>query len=197
MFWMEGFKLAVSMAKDLLKSYVDSKYIYHNYNHTLNVVNAAEIIGTHSQLSEKEINLLLLSAWFHDTGYCNSPVNHEQNSANIAKKVLSTLDFQIETIATVMDAILSTAMPQRPKTEIAKCLCDADLYHLSQPNFEQTSDLLRQEISIISGQQYSESDWHERNCEFMKAHQYHTSYGQIELEPRKTSNLQNLILSSV
>ena len=166
---MEEYELAIKMAQDLLRNHIDPKYVYHNYDHTLNVVKAAHIIGFHSKLSKKDLDLLIMAAWFHDVGYCSGHLSHEESSVKIASRILSTVDFSREDIDKISLAILSTSMPQNPTTDIAKCLCDADLYHLSQPDYKMTCGLLRQELDIVNGTAYTDEQWCEENKNFMSS----------------------------
>ncbi len=43
--------------------------VYHNIDHTLRVVKNAELIGTHENLNEEEMDIVKIAAWFHDVGY--------------------------------------------------------------------------------------------------------------------------------
>lgn len=189
---MNNYKLAIDFAQDLLANHLDSNYVYHNYQHTLNVVKAAYIVGFHSNLQGEQFDLLLISAWFHDVGYCVNHENHEEHSAEIVRKVLPTLDFSYDQIQAIEHAILSTAMPQNPKTELAKILCDADLYHLSQPDFQANSSMLRKELAITRELHFSDREWDRCNRQFLSQHRYQSVYGKKQLESLKKNNLYNL-----
>mgnify|MGYP001100522238 CR=1 FL=1 len=68
--------------------------VYHNYNHTLQVVNAAHEIALAEKLSDNDLEILLLAAWFHDVGFTLSHENHEENSKKIAAEYLNKKSFQ-------------------------------------------------------------------------------------------------------
>ncbi len=53
----------------LFKEKLSKNYLYHNIIHTSEVVDTCLEIAEHSNLPEDEIEILLLAAWFHDTGY--------------------------------------------------------------------------------------------------------------------------------
>ncbi|MGB0525705.1 MAG: HD domain-containing protein [Flammeovirgaceae bacterium] len=189
---MEQYKLAVDIAQDLLTNHIDSSYVYHNYQHTLNVVHAATIIGFHSELAANDLELLHIAAWFHDVGYCVGYEDHEKQSVQIARKILSTLDFSAEQLYEVEAAILATTMPQQPTTELGKILCDADLFHLSQPEYEASAELLRKEFALTRNLQFNAEEWVGCNEKFIKNHRYHTAYAKQHLEIRKQENLRKL-----
>ena len=50
----------------LFKEKVPEWAVYHNIDHTLNTVRAAEEIAEESNLSKADMETLLLAAWFHD-----------------------------------------------------------------------------------------------------------------------------------
>ena len=43
--------------------------VFHNLDHTENVVKRTKEIAGHYNVSEKEMLILFAAAWFHDTGY--------------------------------------------------------------------------------------------------------------------------------
>jgi len=83
---------------DTLKSGTPSEFVYHDINHTTEVVEACEKIGKKSGLSDDDIEILLIAAWFHDVGYLETSEQHEEQSAKAARKFLeenNLLDFAL------------------------------------------------------------------------------------------------------
>ena len=75
-------------ASDLLKNQLDPNYLYHNLKHTQRVVKSTrELIAAHD-LNDEDTEALLLTAWFHDTGYTKGSSEHEEQSAEIARALL-------------------------------------------------------------------------------------------------------------
>ncbi len=64
--------------------------------------------------------------------------------ALLAKGFLVSKHYPEETIATVINCILATRMPQTPGTKLERILCDADLIHLAEGTYPQSQDLLRE-----------------------------------------------------
>ena len=56
---------------NLLKDKLSNLYSYHNFNHTLTVVNAVKELCKKEKVEGDEKEMLLVAAWFHDTGYVN------------------------------------------------------------------------------------------------------------------------------
>ena len=73
----------------LLKEKLAKDLTYHDYAHTERVAMVAEEIGKHSELNEDDMEVLLLAAWFHDTGFVNEYENHEEESQKIATEFLT------------------------------------------------------------------------------------------------------------
>jgi hypothetical protein len=71
-------------------------------------------------------------------------------------------------------------------------MCDADLHHLSTDGYAEKSELLRQEISLLTGEKVSKRKWLQGNKLFYEKHHYFTEYGRTVLEPRKQANLQRI-----
>ena len=129
----------ISMAETYVKRFMadklDEKMCYHNLNHTLEVVEAAEIIGRGCKLNEDELEQVIIAAWFHDIGYYNGREDHELQSAELARSFLIKTSFPAYKIENVCSSILATKIPQSPKNLLEQVLCDADLYHLSTEKF--------------------------------------------------------------
>ncbi|MCK5104320.1 MAG: HD domain-containing protein, partial [Cyclobacteriaceae bacterium] len=88
--------------------------VYHNLNHTWEVVKAADKIGNYANLTEEEKEILMLSAWFHDTGFKFNYDNHEEKSIEIAQEFLEQNNFPAERTEKVISCIISTKIDQKP-----------------------------------------------------------------------------------
>ena len=72
----------------LLKDKLSDSFIYHNFNHTSDVVKAVKILSEKEKCTDEEIEILTVAAWFHDTGYIYGFENHEDNSVTVAAEFL-------------------------------------------------------------------------------------------------------------
>jgi len=71
--------------RQLFAARVEETFSYHSIGHTEGVVKAATLMADHYQLPEDERLILLLSAWFHDSGYSKGKAqDHEAASQRIA-----------------------------------------------------------------------------------------------------------------
>ena len=178
---------------DLFNHKVDEKFVFHSLDHTEDVAQACSRMSEHFRLNDEDHLVLMLAAWFHDTGYSLGHASgHEEESIRIATGFLTDSNADEETIQRVSSAIRATRMPQSPVTLLEQILCDADLYHLATDDFKARNQLLKQEQESLLGHKISKKDWRKNNIEFLNNHKYFTDYGQQELEPKKHENLLSI-----
>ncbi|MGZ5286807.1 MAG: Pycsar system effector family protein [Flavisolibacter sp.] len=178
---------------ELYAHQVDPGFVFHNLDHTEDVAEACSQIADHMKLEDHDRFVLILAAWFHDTGYkAGSASGHEEESVKIATAFMHEHHVDDETIHRVASCIKATRMPQSPVSLVEKILCDADLFHLATNDFKARNQLLKQEQEIVLEQKISKKDWRKNNMEFLGNHRYFTDYGREILEPRKQENLHGL-----
>ncbi|MCD4791002.1 MAG: DUF5706 domain-containing protein [Bacteroidales bacterium] len=165
---------------------------YHSIDHVKYVVDSSEFIGKRCGLSEDEINIVKLCAWFHDIGFIITPENNEKVCAKIATEFLTSKGIDDSIITQVKNCILATCIPQQPKDLISRVLCDADLKHLSEDNYFEWIENLRKELINISGEKISKRKFHSMSVKFFQRHEYHTDFAKKKLQPKKEKNLQLL-----
>lgn len=170
----------------------DPRLVYHNLEHTQEVVNAAQQIANHYQLNEQDFFAVMVAAYFHDTGYFEDALNHEAAGAALADDFLAKHQVNQEIRDQVKSAILATKIPQKPKNEIDKILCDADLFHLGQADFRAKGKLMHKENELIYKKDISKSDWRKKDIQFMESHHYHTDYASLLLSDQKQKNIEKL-----
>ena len=166
--------------------------VYHTLDHTRFVVEMAELIGKESGLSEEEIDIARIGAWFHDIGYASAPDKHESVGADMAVEFLASKDVDEEIIKTIKGCILATRIPQNPDDTISAVVCDADLYHLSSDDYYEYANLLREESKVIKGLEFSKLEFDKLSVMFFMQHQYHTEYGKTVLQKGKDKNFESL-----
>ncbi|OEK02978.1 HD family phosphohydrolase [Roseivirga sp. 4D4] len=179
-------------AKGILKNEIPKKFVYHDDYHTERVVKAAEMIGRESGLSDDEVEMVTIAAWFHDTGYKQGCANHETTSCEIAKAYLESKSYPAEQIATIVGCIEATKMPQNPKSLIEQVLCDADLHHLACNDYQMMSEKMHKEVEMMKEETIDTETWNEMNFEFFKDHEFFTPYAKTKLQPIKDQNLASI-----
>ncbi len=178
----------------LFEKELSAQFLYHSLEHTRNVVAAVKEIADASEIEEKAKELLLLAAWFHDTGYVKSIENHEDESILIAEGFFKSKGVSKEDIDTISKLILATRMEARPATPLEKIIRDADCAHFGSKDYELISDLLRAEWELTLHKKYTDLEWVEENIQFCNNfHQFYTEYARKEWSKRKLKNLGKLV----
>lgn len=177
---------------ELFKNKLPGKYVYHNFTHTEDVVEACKKIGGKMEINESDMEILLLAAWFHDTGFVDRSENHEDKSIEIAKNFLRENNYSNERAEIIFNCINSTRYPPSPKNVIEEILCDADLYHLGTKDYSDKSNLLRMEWERCENKTFTESEWLKINIDFLTNHRFFTKYAKKSLEGSKVERLIKL-----
>ncbi len=177
-----------------MKEHPNASLLYHDLQHTRDVVSAAIRIANHYHLGDTDFLCVVIAAWFHDIGYfAGKTSGHEAEGAEMAERFLQGKALDAAIIDIVKRCILSTQMPQRPVTLLEKIVCDADLFHLGGSNLPERSRLLRKELELTHARHIDKSEWRISTIELLQNHQYHTDYCQLLLSEKKQQNLDNLL----
>jgi len=165
---------------------------YHSISHTLDVFRTSRNIALSEGVSDSDLELIQVAALFHDTGFLEKSIGHEEISCKLAQNSLGQLGFDKKEISSVCDMILATKIPQQPTDLMGQILADADLDYLGRADFPVIADLLFKELSHQNNS-LLESDWDQIQIKFIRNHQYFTKTS-IELRTeQKKNHLQALI----
>ena len=186
-------KEAKKIVTSIFQNKVNPLFIFHNLEHTIQVVTAAEEIEGYYQLNNNDQFVLFVSAWFHDTGFSSGHAEeHEKESIKLVTDFLYQHHVHPEVILQVASCIRATHMPQEPLNLVEKIICDADLFHLGTNMFSERNQLLRKELQAYYNSHFSEEEWHQLNAGFLKSHNYFTGYCRQKLEPVKQEWIEQL-----
>ena len=183
---------AQSHCQRILKSNLLSKYPYHNYQHTLEVVNACTSLCTELSINKAEASIVEIAAWFHDLGYIEKYKDHECSSIAMAKEFLLKHTEDKGIVKEVVGCISATRMPQKTSSILQDIIADADLSHLGQENYFYRSILLRREWELFNNLKYPDLDWHFHNLNFLRSHQFKTQVYNEKVAPVKLINADKI-----
>jgi uncharacterized protein len=167
---------------DMLKEKLPANYFYHNYEHTLHVLEKAIEIGTHEGCTEKEIELLSAAALWHDTGYIKVYAGHEEASCLLAKKHLPKYGYSEKDIARIIGMIMATKILQTPTNKLEEILADADLEYLGTIDVARKAHLLFKELQSLSPS-LTAAAWDRMQITFLESHHYFTNYCKTNKDP--------------
>jgi hypothetical protein len=179
--------------ENLFQDRPDPRLLYHNIQHTRDVVSAVITICGQCSLDEKSCFPIVAAAWFHDIGYLFSgPVNHEMVGVEKASVFLKGKGVDEETISRISGCIMATKVPQQPHNLPEQIICDADLFHFGKPGFLEKSKMLKRENELFSGVEMSGTQWREITIGFFTGHTFFTEFALRELAPQKEAYLEEL-----
>ncbi|MBQ0908114.1 HD domain-containing protein [Flavobacterium sp. F-328] len=175
------------------KDKLSNSYTYHNISHTKDVVAAVEIIAAHEGVTEKELEMLLLAAWFHDMGYIHGCQKHEESSVVYLKEFLATQPNAVAYKEQVAQLIMTTVYSYEPQNKLEKIIKDADYYHLSKREYVDSCGALRAEWHNLDQKTFSDAEWWQENLNFLtNKHQYYTTFAITNWQPLKEKNKKRL-----
>jgi len=167
-------------------------YYYHNFTHTAEVVDAVVRIGEASGLKDRDLEIVVLAAWFHDTGITEVYHHHEEQSAEFAARFLKKHGFDRDGIDAVRRCILVTDINAEPTTLQEKVIRDADLEHIGKKEFWAKAELLREEWAAVIGETYSDEAWLRHQLEFVASRQFYTEIAHSWHQEVLDENLERL-----
>lgn len=177
-------------AAKLLTEKLSKEMVYHSLEHTKDVVAGVKEIGLGSNLSNQDLQTVLIAAWFHDVGYTESMDEHEIKSVEIARKKLSEFGVSEDRLKQIEGCILATEMPQNPTNLLEKVLCDADLVHLSSNQYCDRTEKLKDELAYSKSMPLTNKKWWEMNLDFFNEQEYFTDYAKAHFLKKKGENLE-------
>jgi predicted metal-dependent HD superfamily phosphohydrolase len=151
---------------NLFRDKLPGDYVYHNFNHTSTTVKACKKLSKSYNMTSRDYEVLLLAAWFHDTGYINAYLGHEEESVKIMKAYLQG-NYPDDNIKEIEALILSTKFQTVPDGSMQEILHDADYISLGSKNFNMRAELLQIEWERILNKIYTEDEWAEIQLKFL------------------------------
>ncbi|MBT8219916.1 MAG: HD domain-containing protein [Bacteroidia bacterium] len=174
-----------------LRERLSSKLTYHGVHHTLDVLRVTNAYLRRNKIVGREAKLIRIGALIHDYGFTETYKNHEEKGCEIAQEIMPQYGFTQKDIDFVKGLIMATKVPQNPKTEFEKIICDADLDYLGRNDFKPIASSLFRELqnfNILS----DINEWNKLQVKFLEGHHYHTTFAQKNREPKKRKRISYL-----
>ncbi|GAA4106994.1 hypothetical protein GCM10022393_01830 [Aquimarina addita] len=179
---------------ELFKEKLPNTFLYHNYLHTQRVVESAIEIMDHEKIDIKDKELVLIAAWFHDTGYIHTIKGHEEAGAEIVKDFLKEEKVDSAMIQNITELILATKLTKKPTNILEEIIKDADTSHLSKDYFSEVSTLLKEELKLHGIRSFSNTEWRKENIQlFTEKHTYYTEYAINNWDQAKNKQLIDIL----
>ena len=185
---------AENFASDLLKNQLDPNFHYHNLKHTERVVKSTRQLISAHELSDEDTEVLLLTAWLHDTGYTKGCDKHEESSNAIAEKFLKEQKYPEDRIKKVQNLILATRRYYEPVNLLEEIIRDADASHFGKKSYMETCELLHEELQLLGLGDYSNEEWLDANLKMLNTeHRFYTDFAKEQWQDGKDKNIRTII----
>ena len=176
---------------DKLEKELPEYLFYHNVKHTVDVVTQSELIGWAEGLDDRQLLLLKTAALFHDTGFCVSYANHEEESTIIARNILPGYNYFDDEISEICRIIMATKMPPKPADLLESIICDSDLDYLGRTDFVPVSNTLYAELKE-QRPTLTLNEWNKMQVKFISSHQYFTKTGRKLRNVKKQEQIERI-----
>ena len=176
---------------DRLEKELPSYLYYHNFKHTIDVINQAELIGYGEGVDDESILLLKTAALFHDAGHVIDYDEHEYNGTQLAKDYLPKYRYTDEQIEKICELIMATKLPPSPKGLLESIMCDSDLDYLGRSDFIPVSNTLYKELKE-QNKMGSLNDWNKIQVKFLSNHHFFTKTGKNLREVNKQMQIERI-----
>ncbi len=185
----------VTTILDKLKRDLPNDLYYHNYDHTLDVIEEVLCYAKGDNLNDREIELLVVAAAYHDAGFLSQRRDNEDLGAKMAEEAMSIAGgYSVEEVDLVKTMILDTKMQvaeggfkQIPTTRLSGYLLDADVSNLGRKDFFDKGKLVLKELNLPSAEMFLE-----HSLNLLEAHQWHTGPANRLREEQKQENIKSL-----
>ena len=188
------YKKAEVHVTEMFQKLQPAHLVFHNLEHTETVVRKVNEIAGHYNLSEEDMMIVYIAAWFHDTGYLlDKPENHEFKSIDLMKEFMLEQKINEDIISKIEACILSTQAPRNPLDLNSEILCDADTYQFgSKKEFKKTNKLAFEELTNLSDFNLSRTAFNESALKLLSVHKYYTTYCKEILNDSKKEIIQKV-----
>ncbi len=190
--YIDIYKETEEYVTDLFEKNSKDNLVYHNLDHTKYVVSRVTEIAAHYQLSEEEMMIVFVAAWFHDSGYLFvPPKEHEEKSAELMRDFMKQFPLPADIIDNIESCIYSTRYSTEPQNLMQEIVSDADTFNLGTKNFKNTNkDVFSEFEKERPG--FTQQAFNIATLQMLKDHKYYTSYCRDLLSKMKRKNMKKL-----
>jgi len=181
---------ASEFVQGMLKNELPAECQFHDLKNTQEIVKITGELADEYHLKEKEKENLILSAWFHATGFTRDYKKAVSESVDIATDFLKGRDFDKDRLQEVQNLIESTRRGHKPENLKEEILHDATIAYIGRKRYNRKSELLRIEEEHFLDKDYTQHKWEKKQFDFLIQHDFYTSAGRKEYSKRRNKNIR-------
>lgn len=177
---------AASYLRHWYQREVPNAFVFHNFHHTQDIVNAVQELADREKLPARQAGAISLAAWFQYAGLAIDEEDFRTHSAQIADVFLREEAYDQDLREQVIALIRNSAQPASLSEQI---LYDATHLYLAEKDFFTRTKLLRVEREELNGRPFTEKAWAEYLLDLLLHHNYYTPRVQKKYGRRKLDHL--------
>ena len=189
-------KVAV-FATNFITEKLPDTVIYHNITYTHRLVNNVKEIADKEKITDKETELLLVSAWLFVIGYIDVAFFKKNKNSNIclkcivkeSKPFLESIQYSKENIEKVYSIIENR---KQPIDNLDAVFSDAIFMEYTKEKSKKYINKMYQELLVLKAFKKGKKNWYEELIVLLENHTFSTNYGKSELETKKHTLIRAL-----
>jgi predicted metal-dependent HD superfamily phosphohydrolase len=173
----------------LFKKELSNYILYHNFAHTRQTVETVKEIAEAYKLAQKDVENLIIAAWFHDSGYARDYKNHEEEGVKIMKEYFGE-KLDEKRFKEIEQLILSTKFGQEQANLNEEIIHDADYVSMGKKSFSKRAELLRCEWEKLNNKIYDDLEWAQLQLDFLISKKFKTSVATQKYGEGREKNIE-------
>ncbi len=186
-----NYHAAKAFILDKLENELSENLTYHGLHHTLDVLYIAEELCYLEKITPYDSLLVKTAALFHDSGFTLNNEEHEELGCRIARQYLPRYNYSPRETERVCGMIMATKIPQTPRNQLERIICDADLDYLGRDDFYEIGSTLFEELKSYDIL-HDEKEWNRLQVRFLENHRFFTPTNKRRRTHKKHRYLREL-----
>src|ERR1700682_3844124 len=133
----------------------DNPLVFHSFGRARALVDASREVAKGAKLDDGDLPVLLLAAWFHNTGYAVGPKGNRKQSAEVARAFLAEQG-QLQELADEVAAAIQSSDSPSPDKPVQELMHDALLLPIASKNYQELAEQFRLERGRRNGEVHSD-----------------------------------------
>jgi predicted metal-dependent HD superfamily phosphohydrolase len=168
----------------------DHRLFFHNWPHTIRLVETARQLSAHYQLDARNDFVVCVAAWLYDLEMMTTGTkNREIISTTTSEEFLRNQGTDPDILQEIKLCLAATHLPQPPFSQNEKIFCDVVFSYFGSEHFPEYNKLRRKEIEAFTGKKFSGSEWRALTLSALSNHHYNTAFCQQQFNKTKSENL--------
>jgi len=183
---------ALQHIRGLLSEHLEAVYVFHNYDHTLDIVEVCLDLVQKAEIDQEEKERILFAALFYHAGFTTSNQDYIKHSISLTADYLRSVGYRGQYIEKVTRLISNVAKEEKLNGESEKILHDAVWSFLWRKSFKRKSTLLRIEKEETEHRTYSSSEWYQYIFDLQLQTKCATPWAQEKYAEQRSRNIAAL-----